>query len=250
MDSLKEIVSDTVNKEHEMNQMESNDYLDTKSVDHYENEQNDLYMKILKQNDMHDMDQKPSVGSTSKSNSPNRRPVSARSNTFQSTNTLKRSKSAMSSLHDPYLRSLNDFKYVGDQFIVGKVDPKMKSTHELRFQRLHSARLKKLRSDAPTSSTSRNLLETMNKFRQSGDRKLFDKTEEKFFTNDFKQTGNQFLVGKINPKLESPVEIRFKKQFAERLKKLLPDESKALRPLTYQELKELHSMKAIPKKVN
>jgi hypothetical protein len=123
-------------------------------------------------------------------------------------------------------------------------DPKLLPAHEIRFQRLHSARLKKLRMDM---TNSKNLLQTFNQFRKSKDMGLFDKTEAKFLTNDFKYTGDQFKVGKVDPKIESPVEKRFKRLFSERLKKLHPDEGKAPIPLTYAELKELHTIRAIPR---
>jgi len=96
-------------------------------------------------------------------------------------------------------------------------------------------------------TNSKNLLQTFNQFRISKDMGLFDKTEAKFLTNDFKYTGDQFKVGKIDPKIESPVEKRFKRLFTERLKKLHPDESKAPTAITYAELKEIHTMRAIPR---
>jgi len=85
-------------------------------------EQHELYMKALKQNSLQDFHTDLSSPQPARRfNSPSKRPVSARSTTFQTTNSLKRSQSAMSNFHDPYLRSSNDFKYVGDQFVVGKL---------------------------------------------------------------------------------------------------------------------------------
>jgi hypothetical protein len=53
----------------------------------------------------------------------------------------------LSTHQDPHLRYTNELKYVGDQFIVGKVNPNLQATHEIRFQKLYSARLKKLHID-------------------------------------------------------------------------------------------------------
>jgi hypothetical protein len=63
---------------------------------------------------------------------------------IQSTNSSKRSSSSLPFHQETHLRMTQELKYVGNQFIVGKTDPKLQSTHELRFQRLYSARLRKL----------------------------------------------------------------------------------------------------------
>jgi len=73
-----------------------------------------------------------------------KRPTSAKSNAFQSTRTLKRPSSSLPNHNDTSLIMTNDLKYVGNQFVVGKVNPNLQSTHEIRFQKLYSARLKKL----------------------------------------------------------------------------------------------------------
>ena len=89
--------------------------------ENHEQEQNKLYKKALEHNASQDLKRSTTPPQTKSRLHTNKRPVSARSTTFQATNTLKRSQSAMSNLHDPYLRSANDFKYLGDQFAVGKL---------------------------------------------------------------------------------------------------------------------------------
>ena len=65
---------------------------------------------------------------------------SARSN--RSTGRMSRSKTNMSliSTLDPYLKSVNDLKYLGDQFKVGKLDPTLKQPHEIRFEKMFNLR--------------------------------------------------------------------------------------------------------------
>ena len=46
------------------------------------------------------------------------------------------------------------------------------------------------------TTSSKNLLQTFSQFKQSKDMRLFDKNEQKFLTNDFKFTGDQFKVGR------------------------------------------------------
>jgi hypothetical protein len=65
---------------------------------------------------------------------------------------------------------------------------------------------------------------------------------------DFKQIGNQFIVGKPNPKLTSTHETRFQKIYSDRLKQLHPDKAKASRELTYKQLKDMHNELSISKK--
>ncbi len=66
------------------------------------------------------------------------------------------------------LQSVNDLKYVGDQFRLGKLDPNAKPNWEVRFQKMYSSRLRKLhmspRSGDPTQSLS--------EFRKTNDPKI------------------------------------------------------------------------------
>ena len=213
----------------------------------HQEEQNEIYAKTLKQSSLDDeKDTKKSpLGSTSRLNSATKRPVSARSTNFQSNKTSKpRSKSSLSA-HDPYLRSVNDLKYVGDQFIVGKVDPNLKQPHEIRFLKLNSARLKKLKGD---TGSAKNLPQSLSQFMQSKDPKILDGGTMRFLTNDLKYAGNQFKVGKVDPKMTSVFEQRFQKRFGQKLQVLLPDQAKSPRPFTYEELKQMHTTHAIPKR--
>ncbi len=60
---------------------------------------------------------------------------------------MKRLDPPLKNYFDPYLRSSIDFKHVGQQFLTGKPNPKLIPTHEERFQRVHSDRLKQLHPD-------------------------------------------------------------------------------------------------------
>ncbi len=61
--------------------------------------------------------------------------------------TKKRLDPPLNSYFDPYWRSSNDFKHVGQQFLTGKPGPEEISTHEERFQKIYSERLKQLHPD-------------------------------------------------------------------------------------------------------
>ena len=76
-----------------------------------------------------------------------RQPLSARSSSLRSARSTRAPTPILSTHHDPHLKCTQELKYLGNQFIVGKTDPKLQSTHELRFQRLYSARLRKLHID-------------------------------------------------------------------------------------------------------
>jgi hypothetical protein len=113
----KEVVTETLKKEDKHVQLVEDDQNNFE-----EQEQAELYTKTLKQNRLHDAHKVQSFHETpTRSKGQSRRPASARSTTFSTTSSLKRSQSAASNLHDPYLRSSNDFKYVGDQFVAGKL---------------------------------------------------------------------------------------------------------------------------------
>ena len=78
---------------------------------------------------------------------------------------MKHGDRSLTNYYDPYLRSSIDFKHIGNQFIVGRPNPKLMSTHETRFQKAHSDRLKQLHPDkkkAPGSLTFKQLKDMHN----------------------------------------------------------------------------------------
>lgn len=170
------------------------------------------------------------------------RPTSARSINF-STNKLSRTRSSSDFFHaNPHLVSVNDFKYVGDQFKVGKPDPNKKLPHEVRFQKMWQPKIVKLTSTSTTnlSFTPRKDTDVVKEYRITKDDRLLTNL---FNLNDFKYTGNQFKVGKLDPKLQSPVEKRFQQAYKNRLMKLSPnwDEIKQIKRLNLHDLKEIHN---------
>lgn len=87
-------------------------------------------------------------------------------------------------------------------------------------------------------------VDIVSEFKRTKDPALLAHT---YNANDFKHTGDQFKVGKFDPKLESPVEKRFKASFKKRLEKLEPkwDEIKQWKVLTHRDMKEMHNQLAI-----
>lgn len=181
-----------------------------------------------------------------------RPPTSSRSLNFtNNTNKLTRSFSNFS-LANPHLCSVNDFKYMGDQFKVGKIDPARKANHEIRFQKMWKPRLEKLTNSTSSTSmsallsTPRKDIDVVKDYKRTKNDALLSTG---FNLNDFKFTGNQFRVGKIDPKLQTTTEKRFQSAYRKRLEKLMPnwEDIKQVKPLNYQELKELHNQLAVVK---
>lgn len=172
------------------------------------------------------------------------RPVSTQSLNFNP-KSLTRSHSNFS-LANPHLCSVNDFKYMGDQFKMGKFDPNSKPSHEVRFQKMWKTKLDKL-----TSSTSnlaiyspRKDIDVVKAYNRTKNDQLLSHA---FNLNDFKYTGNQFKVGKFDPKMQTTTEKRFQNLYCKRLEKLKPNlaELQKIKPLNYQDLKEIHSQLAV-----
>lgn len=181
-----------------------------------------------------------------------RPPTSSRSLNFtNNTNKLTRSCSNFS-LANPHLCSVNDFKYMGDQFKVGKIDPALKASHEIRFQKMWKPRLEKLTNSSSSTSmsallsTPRKDIDVVKDYKRTKNDALLSTG---FNLNDFKFTGNQFRVGKIDPKLQTTTEKRFQSAYRKRLEKLMPnwEDVKQVKPLNYQELKEIHNQLAVVK---
>jgi len=167
---------------------------------------------------------------------------SARSN--KSTGRMSRSKSNLSliSTLDPYLKSVNDLKYVGDQFKVGKLDLSLKQPHEIRFGKMFQSRLKKLTQPCtPRYSVNEEILK---EFKRTNDPKL--QVDPHYnMTNELKNTGSQFKVGKLDAKIQSPFEKRFQEKFKNNLKVLQKSNNKAPTQLSYADLKEIHAKLAL-----
>lgn len=144
----------------------------------------------------------------------------ASSTDFQRSTLYKRPNSTFmgSSSNFASLTSTNDFKYMGDQFKVGKTNPNLQSSCEKRFQKLYSKQLSYL-----YTNSQRSLIPEIN--------------------NDNKYTGMQFRMGKFtSPAIADSTptyEQRFQAMFKPRLEVLKPKPKP--RSLTYLELKELHS---------
>lgn len=236
------------NSEHTQNQQnEEQTQNDDQTQNHQEHskeaeEQTEVYMKTLKKSSV----EHPESANNSRPSSA-RRPHTSRSDNFEAHKTLKRSgtsKSSILSVNPYYLSSVNDLKYVGDQFIVGKINPSLKPPHEVRFEKMYEARLKKLRS---SSSGKVNVLNTLSDYKRTRDPKVFDQQTKLFLTNDLKTSGDQFKVGKIDPKQQSVCEILFQKKFASSLKKLHSNPNRPIVPLKFEELKDIHNKLAIPR---
>ncbi len=167
---------------------------------------------------------------------------SARSN--KSTGRMSRSKTNLSFISslDPYLKSVNDLKYIGDQFKVGKLDPSLKQPHEIRFEKMFQSRLKKLTQPcSPRYSVNEQLI---SEFKRTNDPKL--QVDPHFnLTNELKYTGSQFKVGKLDSKLQSPFEKRFQERFKSHLKVLQTSNNKVPTTLSYADLKELQAKLAL-----
>ncbi len=182
----------------------------TNSQDH--KAQMDMYAKTLRASS--------TEPPRTKSRSPSIKSIQrvASSSDFQKTTLFKRApNSLMSSSSNFALTSTNDFKFMGDQFKVGKFNPNLSSTCEQHFQKLCSKRLSYL-----YKNTSRSMLPEV--------------------TNDNKFTGMQFRMSKFaSPVVASACptyEQRFQATFKSKLEVLKPKAKP--RSLTFAELKQLH----------
>lgn len=192
---------------------------------------------------------------TTTHNKPLPRPVSSRSLNFDSSNTnnkaLKRSTSNFSIAHPHLMHSINDFKHIGEQFKVGKPNPNNKAPHEIRFKKMWESRTKKLASSSQSAPMTPSPLKpnpsVVGDYKRTKDTRLLANS---FHLNDFKFTGDQFKVGRPDPKVQNPVEKRFQAMFKKRLEVLSPrwDEVKKTKSLSFHEMKELHNQLALKSK--
>ena len=154
------------------------------------------------------------------------------------------------------LRSVNDMKYLGDQFKIGKPDPSLVPAHELRFQRVYEKQLKKWRAtgsassgsnDNSSSSSVNKHAETsriLSEFKRTRDPKVL--ADARFVhTNELKFAGDQFKVGKFDASVQSPCEKRFQDKCKSFLSKILPDPGRLPAKLSHAELKEMHTRLAV-----
>jgi hypothetical protein len=142
---------------------------------------------------------------------------------------------------DPYLTTINDMKYIGDQVVVGKFDPNLKSNFEEKFQKRFTGKLQKSQSSLATSR-SLDIENSLKEFKRTKDIKTL--ADPNFLANELKFTGDQFKVGKLDPKMQTPFERKFQKQFEKRLKILAGDSSSddtKKQPIKFEDLKEMHN---------
>lgn len=223
-------------------------YADHQEQEHTdEQEQHELYEQTLKRQTSvtSKRSRTPSMASVRKS--ANASPLASQSMNFdQHKSALRQSFSNLSVLRskDPYLRSINDLKYLGDQFQVGKINPNQKSVFEIRFEKMYASTLKKL----STPSYKKHPMETLADFRRTRDLKVI-LDPQYTLTNELKFTGDQFKVGKIDPKIVNPFEKRFQERFKGQLIKLLPNPLRASSLLNFNDLKEIHQTLTIPKSI-
>ena len=118
------------------------------------------------------------------------------------------------------MASTNDFKYMGDQFKVGQINPNLQSSTEKHFQKLYGKKLGYLYEN--TRYLNMTLTPSMSQ------------------TNDSKWNGIQFRMGQFtNPDgIGMTFEQRFQKMFKTKLDMLTP-KPKPMQ-LTYEELKQMH----------
>lgn len=205
-------------------------------------EQQDLYEKTLKSASI----EKRSRASSMHSNRPNS-PAVSRSTNFESKPAKKKSNVNLSliSIKDPYLTTINDMKYLGDQFLVGKLNPNLKSPFESRFEKRYTRTLNKLK--ASTDKTDSN--EILSEYKRNANANV--KLDPQFtLTNELKFTGKQFNVGKMDPKLKSPFEKKFQERFKSHLKVLAPNSKRMVPNLQFDDLKRIHNSLAIPRTIN
>lgn len=205
--------------------------------------QEDLYQKTLLRS------QSRTSNSSHQLSSANLRPKVSQSIDFEDKKSLKSSsftnirKTGSYTNLSTYLSSVNDLKYIGDQFKVGKLDPNLKSSHERRFQKMYNSRLKKLKIN---ESAKIDPASTLSDYKRTKDPKFL--LDPRFtLTNELKFTGQQFKVGKLDPKIISPAEKRFQERFKSQLKNLLPNPNTP-RKLDYTELKDIQNKLIIKKK--
>jgi hypothetical protein len=130
---------------------------------------------------------------------------------------------------------VNDLKYIGPQILVGKPDPTLKSPFETKFQNMFK---KKIRE---TNTNSKSMDEALSEYRRTKDKNTLGSTSH-FFSNDLKFSGDQFKVGKFDPKAVTECERKFQKKFETTRKALAADPAKAPpKVLSFQELKEIHT---------
>lgn len=209
--------------------------------------QEDLYQKTLLRSQSRTSNSSHQLQRTS--SSANLRPKVSQSIDFEDKKSLKSSsftnirKTGSYTNLSTYLSSVNDLKYIGDQFKVGKLDPNLKSSHERRFQKMYNSRLKKLKIN---ESAKIDPASTLSDYKRTKDPKFL--LDPRFtLTNELKFTGQQFKVGKLDPKIISPAEKRFQERFKSQLKNLLPNPNTP-RKLDYTELKDIQNKLIIKKK--
>lgn len=152
--------------------------------------------------------------------------------------------------------SANDFKSVGKQFNAGKVDFKIQSRFEARFQKLWKEKLKKNKRSNNTSMLSTYMppkyIDENDEEDEKGVKKQKNLTTQKlnlsdysFYSNDMKYMGRQFRFKKYEKDDEETVpktnEEKFQALFKSKLEKFKPKLDKEnTAKLNKSDLLELH----------
>ncbi len=191
------------------NSIEFNEYLDEN-----EKQQNKHYSDIIRASSTEPHTQiKRSLSAVSQT----RRLADSVDFKKKSSGTLRASSNFNFALH-----STNDFKYIGEQFKVGKINPNLQSTSEKLFQKMYSHKLSYL----------------YNRLNQS------NIAMSPRVSNDDKWRGMQFRMGKFQSPVVAqpaiPFEQKFQALFKDRLDVLKP---KSFRTYpSYMDLKQTHDI--------
>lgn len=158
------------------------------------------------------------------------RSASFSSSTRRLANSADFKKRSTSNLNNNFaLHSTNDFKYMGDQFKVGKTNPNAISHTEQMFQRLYK---KKLQYLYEPKYINYNILQTTQR--------------PDSYTNDAKYSGIQFRTGKFassavhdkNDGSDLTFEQKFQMMFKQKLGRLAPNQTNKC--ISYTDLKKMH----------
>jgi hypothetical protein len=152
-----------------------------------------------------------------------------------------------------YINYINDMKYLGDQFKIGKCPPNIKSAQEEKFQKMYKEKMRKLMLKSEKSiemaplNTNRDLKalhESSIKGHNNNNNKTIDGNifDDRFHdhVNDTKYVGDQFKVGKLQMNTISRTEKMFQEKRKNYLKSLSASTKSRNIPPQFTELKDIH----------
>ncbi|CAF0947536.1 unnamed protein product [Brachionus calyciflorus] len=219
-----------------------NEHTEGNNHGHEQSQQHDLNEKTFN----NDSDEKRSRRTSTASNTKISRPSSPLTSRSVNLQAGKKTRSQTNLDHilnkDPYLSSINDMKYLGDQFIIGKINPNLKSPFECKFEKRFQNTLKKLTNNPNKLDRNQILAD----YKRTKDLKVL-LVPRFMLTNELKFTGDQFKVGKLDQKIQSPFEKRFQERFKSQLKMILPNPDRTSHLLKLSELKSIHDSLVIPR---